>query len=280
MTDILDDETTPRFIYGTAWKEDDTRRLTKLALDRGFRAIDTANQRKHYHEAGVGEAVAEAIDEKLVSRDDLFIQTKFTHEAAQDDRLPYDADASFADQVEQSFESSLEHLQTDYIDSYVLHGPSTRTGFAEPDREVWRAMEHLADAGETDQIGASNVSPPQLEALLDWADRPPAYVQNRCFARTGWDREVREICESNDITYQGFSLLTANARDLNTPEIIEIAERHDRTLPQIVFRFALQIGILPLTGTTDEEHMSEDLAVSEFELDDDEVETLAGFAVA
>ncbi len=280
MTDVLDDETTPRFIYGTAWKEDETRRLTRLALECGFRAIDTANQRKHYHEAGVGEALAEAIDEGLVTRDEMFVQTKFTHEAGQDDRLPYDPDASFAEQVEQSFDSSLEHLRTDHLDSYLLHGPSTRTGFAEPDREVWRAMERLADAGKTDQIGASNVSSGQLEALIEWADLPPACVQNRCFARTGWDREVREICEANDITYQGFSLLTANARDLNAPEVVEIAERHERTIPQIVFRFALQIGILPLTGTTDKQHMRQDLAVSEFSLDDEEVETLAGFAVA
>src|SRR4051812_7381481 len=68
----------PRFLYGTAWKEDDTQRLTELALQRGFRGIDTANQRRHYHEAAVGRAIAAAVESGLVVRDDLFLQTKFT----------------------------------------------------------------------------------------------------------------------------------------------------------------------------------------------------------
>ena len=99
-----------RFIYGTAWKEEETKRLTNMALQAGFRAVDTANQRKHYFEAGVGEAVAEAFDEGIVSRDKLFIQTKFTYQRGQDHRLPYDPEAAYPKQVEQSFESSLEHL--------------------------------------------------------------------------------------------------------------------------------------------------------------------------
>src|SRR3712207_706494 len=81
---------------------------------------DTANQRRHYDEAAVGQAVAAAISSGLVSRDDLFLQTKFTFRQGQDHRLPYDPMAPIPDQVEQSFASSLEHLGTEVIDSYVL----------------------------------------------------------------------------------------------------------------------------------------------------------------
>lgn len=67
-----------QFLYGTAWKENETQRLTELALRQGFRGIDTANQRRHYHEAAVGQGIAAAIESGLVVRDDLFLQTKFT----------------------------------------------------------------------------------------------------------------------------------------------------------------------------------------------------------
>ncbi len=107
----------PHFFYGTAWKENETQRLTELALQQGFRAIDTANQRRHYHEAAVGAAIAATIKSGLVTRDDLFLQTKFTFQRGQDHRLPYDPNATIADQVEQSFASSLQHLGTEIIDS-------------------------------------------------------------------------------------------------------------------------------------------------------------------
>src|SRR5213080_5554270 len=109
----------PTFIYGTAWKEEATERLTRLAIDAGFRAIDTANQRRHYFEAGVGAAVAGAIRDGVVRRDELFLQTKFTYRRGQDHRLPYDPKAPIAVQVEQSLANSLEHLGTDVIDSYL-----------------------------------------------------------------------------------------------------------------------------------------------------------------
>src|SRR5687768_9317844 len=80
----------PRCLYGTAWKEDQTRPLVELALRYGFRGIDTANQRRHYHEAGVGQAIGAAIQSGLVVRNDLFLQTKFTFRGGQDHRLPYD----------------------------------------------------------------------------------------------------------------------------------------------------------------------------------------------
>jgi diketogulonate reductase-like aldo/keto reductase len=269
----------PPFLYGTAWKEEETERLTRLALDAGFRGIDTANQRKHYFEAGVGAAVARAISDGVVTREELFLQTKFTYAAGQDHRLPYDPGADPATQVRQSFASSLEHLQTDRIDSYVLHGPSRRRGLGAEDHQVWRAMEALHDEGKTRHLGVSNVALDQLEALVSFATVRPTFVQNRCFARTRWDAAVRAFCRANGIIYQGFSLLTANAAELRNARFREIVKRSGKTPAQVVFRFALQAGMLPLTGTTDPTHMREDLAALDFELsaaDVAAIESIAG----
>src|SRR5205823_14487497 len=133
-------------LYGTAWKEDDTERLTALALEQGFRGIDTANQRKHYLEAAVGRAIARAVANGVISRNDLFLQTKFTFRDGQDHRLPYDPAAPIAAQVEQSLASSLRHLGTAFVDSLVLHGPAARDGLTPADWEAWRALE-AAHAG-------------------------------------------------------------------------------------------------------------------------------------
>jgi diketogulonate reductase-like aldo/keto reductase len=255
----------PPFLYGTAWKEDRTAELTRLALAHGFTGIDTANQRKHYFEAGVGEAI------RQVPRDTLFLQSKFTYARGQDHRLPYDPEAPLADQVAQSFASSLEHLGTDHLDSYVLHGPELGRGLTDGDREVWRAMEALQRAGKTRLIGVSNIAGSQLELLIRGAEIQPAFVQNRCFARTGWDREVRALCAAHGIVYQGFSLLTANRRELAAPSVGEIARRTGMTVPQLVFRFAIEVGMLPLTGTTSADHMAEDLACLELALAPDDV---------
>ncbi len=275
MTDAntlsLDGVRVPRFLYETAWKEDATQRLTALALQNGFRGIDTANQRKHYHEAAVGDAVKTAIASGFVKRDDLFLQTKFTSRGGQDHRLPYDPSAPVADQVAQSFASSLKHFGAEVIDSYVLHGPTTRTGLAAADREAWRAMEVIHASGRTKLLGISNVTLEQLELLCASASVKPRFVQNRCYAARGWDRAIRSFCTANDITYQGFSLLTGNRDALARPELLRIAKHHDRTVEQIVFRFALDVGMMILTGTTSAKHMRADLDVFGFQLELDEV---------
>src|SRR5665811_658314 len=109
----------PPILYGTAWKEENTERLVTQALTLGFKGIDTANQRKHYFEEGVGFAVQQFLKTSQKIRSDLFLQTKFTPVLGQDDRLPYAEFDSLTNQVKQSFSSSLSHLQTDYIDSYI-----------------------------------------------------------------------------------------------------------------------------------------------------------------
>jgi diketogulonate reductase-like aldo/keto reductase len=261
----------PSFMYGTAWKEERTEELVRLAVRVGFRAIDTANQRRHYLETAVGDAMQALIAEGVLRREQLFLQTKFTYLRGQDHRLPYDPHADFTTQVEQSFASSLEHLKTPYVDSYVLHGPYGAVRWGREDAECWAVMERLQRAKQARAIGVSNVTLEHLRELVERAEVAPAFVQNRCFARTGWDREVRALCRERGIVYQGFSLLTANDRELHAPEVRRIAERHGRTVPEVVFRFALAVGMLPLTGTTNEAHMRQALAAFDFELQPDEV---------
>jgi diketogulonate reductase-like aldo/keto reductase len=299
----------PRFFYGTAWKEEDTQRLTELALQHGFRGIDTANQRRHYHEAAVGQAIRSALPPPLggegpgvrgrterasldavsspgregtglrrLTRDDLFLQTKFTSRQGQDHRLPYDPDAPVPIQVEQSFASSLEHLGVTRIDSYVLHGPTQRRGLAPADWDAWRAMEAIHDSGRVRLLGISNVSLEQLQLLCRRARVLPRFVQNRCYAVTGWDRQIRRFCATNGLVYQGFSLLTANRDLLLRPELIQIAKRHGRTTSQIIFRFALDVDMIPLTGTTNPAHMKADLEVFDIHLEPEEIERIEGLA--
>src|SRR6476620_8588438 len=158
----------PGFMYGTAWKKEATTRLVLEAVKAGFTAIDTANQPIHYDETRVGEALLR-LREEGVARDGLCLQTKFTPLNGQDHRTPYDVTASITTQVLQSFESSLAHLHTDYLDSYVLHGPYHRGGLGAEDWEVWAAIESLYAGGRTQLIGVSNVSAGQLALLCDRA---------------------------------------------------------------------------------------------------------------
>src|SRR5262245_53178314 len=263
----------PGILYGTAWKEDATESLVFGALTSGFRGIDTANQRKHYDEAGVGRGLTRAL-RSGIARDELFVQTKFTHLGGQDHRLPYDAAAPVADQVAQSFASSLAHLGLDRIDSPVLHGPSQRDGLAAADREAWRAIEALAAAGRVALIGISNVTARQVRELVELSRMAPAFVQNRCYAERGWDRAVRAVCAEHGILYQAFSLLTANRDVLDASPVHAIAGRHRKTCAQVIFRFAQQSGMLPLTGTSSAAHMQDDLAL-DFELAAAELATIS-----
>ncbi|MGZ3774235.1 MAG: aldo/keto reductase family protein [Pseudobdellovibrionaceae bacterium] len=292
----------PNFFYGTAWKEELTELCVTNALKVGFRAIDTANQRKHYFEEGVGTALKRAYQETGLSRQDLFIQTKFTFAAGQDHRKPYDENAPFNLQVQQSFESSLRHLGTDYLDSYILHGPSSQIGLAECDWEVWSAMEDFHSQGKTKYLGVSNVSFEQLEELFNKSTVKPSFVQNRCFAETKWDKQIRDFCQKNKILYEGFSLLTANRNflggkverpaDRNIPHLVfdnetekiihpkiqSILKETGKTMQQVIFRFAQQIGMIPVVGTRSVEHMKEDLEAEKFTLTSEQLKYIEDIA--
>lgn len=258
----------PSIIYGTAWKKLDTERYVRQAIGCGFRAIDTARQPKHYHEAGVGDALA-AMAERGVPRGEIYLQSKFTSLSGHDpQRIPYDATATLPEQVAQSFQRSLQNLRTDYLDGLLLHSPLDTL---QRTLQAWHAMEALVDIGGVRQIGISNCySPGLLTSLHREARHKPAVLQNRFHAKTGYDRELRQFCRQHAISYQSFWTLTANPQLLADPACQAIAHRHQRTPAQLLFRFLTQVDVVPLTGTTSATHMRDDLAIFEFELDEEE----------
>ena len=110
--------------------------------------------------------------------------------------------------------------------------------------------------------------------LLDGARIPPVFVQNRCYANRGWDELVRNVCDDRGLVYQGFSLLTANRGVMRHRRLQRIARTHGVTAAQVIFRFALQLGMIPLTGTTSADHMRCDLEIYDFSLGESEMATI------
>ncbi len=262
----------PWIIYGTAWKKDSTAALVEQAISLGFRGIDTACQPKHYNEAGVGEGVA-ACQEFGIDRSELYLQSKFTPLTGQDPaQVPYDAKASLSEQVAQSFQTSLKNLQTTYLDCLLLHSPLANQPHT---MEVWRAMEQIFDNGGAKQLGISNCyDPQQLELLYRNANVKPAVIQNRFYAETKYDRTIRDFCQQQRIIYQSFWTLTANPKVLAHATLQTLAAKYQRSTAQLFFRYLNQINIIPLTGTTSETHMREDLAIFDFELTTDECDAI------
>ena len=255
----------PPIIYGTAWKKERTAALVEQAIGLGFRGIDTACQPKHYHEAGVGEGISNACQRYGIDRAELYLQSKFTPLNGQDpEQVPYNPNAGLGEQVAQSFRASLTNLKTPYLDGLLLHSP-----LADPKHtlEVWQAMELIFHSGKVKQLGISNCYDlKQFEFLHQNADIKPAVIQNRFYADTQYDRHLRDFCREHRIIYQSFWTLTANPHILAHATLQALAANYRCSAAQIFFRYLNHIGILPLTGTTSESHMREDLAIFDFEL--------------
>jgi diketogulonate reductase-like aldo/keto reductase len=267
----------PRILYGTAWKKADTENLVDLALQKGFRGIDTACQPKHYNEPGVGAGIAAGLKNGL-ARADVYVQTKFTSLSGQDPkRVPYDPDAPLSEQIHQSIAASLRNLRTDHLDCVLLHSPMPTMALT---LSAWRSLESSIDAGQVRQLGISNCYElSDFEQLCDRARIKPAVIQNRFYADRGYDREIRAYCLQNGIIYQSFWTLSANPQLLAHNVMTALASAHNRTAPQILFRYLTQIGIVPLTGTKSESHMREDLAIFDFELTAAERQAIEGLLI-
>jgi diketogulonate reductase-like aldo/keto reductase len=263
----------PPLIYGTAWKQERTAELVEHAVRAGFRGIDTACQPKHYHEAGVGEALKRLFAEGF-DRDALYIQTKFTPLEGHDPkRIPYDPAASLAEQIAYSFDVSRRNLGCEIVDSLLLHSPLFPFSRLETG---WRAMEALVREGKLRQIGISNCYDlGWLQRLYEIAEIKPAVVQNRFYADTGYDIALRQWCRERGIIYQSFWTLTANPMLLDSQTMRTIAKTRGIRVEQLLFAYLHRSGIVPLTGTTSAEHMAIDLASFTTELSAEESESIS-----
>ncbi|HRE30937.1 MAG TPA: aldo/keto reductase, partial [Candidatus Berkiella sp.] len=253
---------------GTAWKKEQTVTLVVQAVKNGFRGIDTACQPKHYNELGVGQAL-KALQILGITREQLFLQTKFTAVQGQDpNTIPYDPRAPLYEQVMQSFAVSKKNLGTETIDSFVLHSPLNTH---RDTMEVWKAMEDLYESSGVKQLGISNCYDIQsMQRLYEAANIKPAVLQNRFYKETNYDKELRQWCTKYNVVYQSFWTLTANLELLQSSVITEIAALHNKTPAQILFRYLSQVGVIVLTGTTSLTHMNEDLSIFTFKLTEED----------
>ena len=188
--------------------------------------------------------------------------------------LPYDPSATLSTQVAQSVASSLEHLESDYVDSYILHGPASPMAGARRRRGLVGHDENAS--GSHSLLGVSNVSLRHLEQMT-WVRRPGIRAES-LLRQSCRDRAVRAFCSIHRKIVYRFLLLTANGQVLEHPLLSVTAARLKATRAQVVFRFAREIGILPLTGTSDAEHMKQDLASRDLAFSSEEVQAIESLA--
>jgi diketogulonate reductase-like aldo/keto reductase len=253
----------PFLVYGTAWKKELTAQYVAQAVKAGFRFIDTAAQPKHYSEEGVGDGWSSAANELGLQRSAFFLQTKFTSVDGQDpNRIPYDRDAPIEDQVRQSLAVSLSNLKTTYLDSLVLHSPFPTF---EDTMRAWRTMESFVDEGTVKRLGISNCYEyAEFVSIYESARVKPSVLQNRFYAESNFDTELRAFCKAKGVWYQSFWTLSANRRALASSRAKEIAAERHLTPQTLLYAFLMQLGyVTPLSGTTSEQHMREDVAVME-----------------
>lgn len=265
----------PNMIYGTAWKKENTINLVFEALKQGFKGIDTACQPKHYREDLVGLGLLKAY-EIGIKRQDLFIQTKFTPIDGQDqNNMPYLASDEIEIQVEKSFQTSKKNLHTDFINAYILHSPVFPGSKLQ---RVWQKMEEFYDKKEVGALGISNCYDLDvLKYLYNNSKIKPTIVQNRFYAQSGYDKDLRAFCKQHNITYESFWSLTANPNILASEILEDLALKYKKGVAEIFYRFLNHIDIVPLNGTTSTKHMIEDLKISGFELTNEEIKQISSF---
>ncbi|KAF9227161.1 Aldo/keto reductase [Gyrodon lividus] len=257
----------PKIIYGTAWKGERTTQLVVNAFLQGFRAVDTACQPKHYSEELVGEALEILQTKHDLKREEIYVQTKFTPIGGQDlnKPIPYNPKDTIRDQITASLADSLRNLRISYIDSYLLHSP-LRT--IQATLEAWRALIAAQDAGTVHKIGVSNVYDVRILAALAEL-RKVQVVQNRWYEGNMWDPGVWRYCKDNGIEYQAFWTLSGSPGLLAHPAVVALASELDVTPAQVIFKLAQLHDIVPLTGTTNELHMQQDLAAERITFKED-----------
>lgn len=226
------------------------------ALRDGYRLIDTA--RIYGNEEGVGRGIQRAIEEGLVAREEIFVTTKL-----------WTSDYNDADNA---INGSLERLGLDYIDLMILH-------HSQPENDVtaYQAMEQAVEAGRLRSIGLSNYyTPEDFDRLVNATSIPPVLLQNETHIYHQSTEMKEHIAQYGTVLESWFPFGgRGNTQTLfNDPTVVEIAQAHGKTSPQILVRWHLQAGNIAIPGSSDEAHIAENFQVFDFELSDEEMERL------
>ncbi len=215
------------------------------ALGAGYRHIDTA------FAYGNEKSVARAIKEFGISRSDVFITTK----------LP--ADIKDYDGTIAHFNASLENLETDYLDLYLIHAPwpwsDVGSDWTEGNIEVWRAMIALYNEGKIRAIGVSNFHVKDIKALIDATGFVPAVNQIRFFIGNT-QNEIYDYCRANNILVEAYSPLATGAL-VDRAELASIAEKYGVSIPRLCIRYCVEKGTLPLPKSVNKERIEQNLLV-------------------
>ncbi|MGW6277215.1 aldo/keto reductase [Kribbella sp. NPDC055071] len=223
----------------------ETQQAVEWALEIGYRLIDTAQA--YQNEASVGRAIRSS----GVPRDEIFLTTKF-YPGNKDPR----AEA----------ERSLERLDTDYLDLYLIHWPQGGPTWA------WPGMEAAVEGGLTKAIGISNFSAAELQELMKVSQIQPAVNQIQ-FSPFEYRAALLEACNEAGVVAEAYSPL-GTGRHLDNPTVTRIAAATGRTPAQVLIRWALQKGLTVIPKSTHRERIEENFAVFDFELDADSVAAL------
>ncbi|KAF2279073.1 aldo-keto reductase-like protein [Westerdykella ornata] len=265
---VSDSFTELRFIYGTAWKKDRTKGLVELALENGFRAVDTAAQPRHYQEEEVGRGIRAWLSKRgdgggVRERGDIYVQTKYTTPAGQDlNNMPYDPSEPLETQIRTSVASSLRNLrpqedsdENSYLDCVLLHSPLPTINQT---IQAWKILEtYVPDRIRA--LGISNVTLPVLQAIQESSTIKPSVVQNRFYPQTRYDGPLRAFCREQGISYQSFWTLTGNPHLLRSEPVSSLAQAANVGTATALYAFVMDLDIMVLNGTTSANHMREDL---------------------
>ncbi len=229
----------------------ETERVVRRAIDLGYRGIDTA--KIYGNERGVGRAIRAS----GIPREQLCVTTKLWNDDIR------------ADRVVAGFENSLRELGLDYVDLYLVHwaiqGKITST---------WKAMEKLLGTGRVKTIGVSNHLRPQLDELLAVADVVPVVNQIE-FHPYLQSKALVEFCHTKGIRVEAWSPLMQGGAMLRDPVLTKIAQRHQRTVAQVVLRWDVQSSVMTIPKTVRAERMKENAGIFDFVLDEAEMKAIA-----
>lgn len=245
--------------FGT-WQTPDgevAEKAVLAALNAGYRHIDTAAA------YGNEESVGRAIKKSGIDRHKLFVTTKL-----------WNADHGY-DKTKQAIDKSLERLDVDYLDLYLIHWPNPaamRDHWAELNAESWQAMEEAVRAGKIRALGISNFKKHHIDELLKTADIKPVVNQNY-LNPSDLQSEVTAYSEKLGMLNEAYSPLGTGGL-LSNPMVTGVAKNHDKTPAQVLIRWSLQHGFLPLPKSVHEEYIKANADVFDFELNADEMKNL------